>query len=443
LSSNSFYFPKLIKSFPCNQVLNNIKNFERSFIMTYPLHITSEIGTLKTVLLHKPGLEVENLTPDTLERLLFDDIPYLPVAQKEHDGFAKAMQDRGVETIYLETLMAEALSTNELKEQFVTNIINESDIQIENISTALKEYLLPLPSDKMVDVLMTGIRKSQIKVPRKNIKLSEMLEDDNNFYIDPMPNLYFTRDPAAVIGNGISINRMYRPARRRESLFMEYIMRYHPRFSQHNVPIWFNRYSRHHIEGGDQLILSKEVIAIGISERTSPEAIEELALNLFNSQSDITKVVAIQIPKKRAFMHLDTVFTMVDYDKFTIHPEIQGVDGSINIFVLEKSSEPGFCNIKHSTNLFATLKEVLNLSEVALIPCGGGDPIAAAREQWNDGSNTLAIAPGVVVTYDRNYVSNALLKSHGIEVIEINSSEISRGRGGPRCMSMPIVRDDI
>ncbi|MDF2556559.1 MAG: arcA [Bacillales bacterium] len=411
--------------------------------MTNPLNVNSEIGKLKTVLLHRPGKEIENITPDTLERLLFDDIPYLPVAQKEHDGFAKAMQDRGIETIYLEKLTAEVLHNTELRKQFIITILDESGITVDVIRSALNEYLLSFTPDKMVDEIMTGIRKNQLNIKKHNLKLSEMLKSENHFYIDPMPNLYFTRDPAAVIGKGITINRMYRPARRRESLFMEYILKYHPRFASYQVPIWFNRNCNDHLEGGDLLILSKNTIAIGISERTSAEAIEKLALTIFNKQTDFTKIIAIEIPKKRAFMHLDTVFSMVDYDKFTIHPEIQGTDGKVNIYILEKGDELGYCKIHHSTDLFSTLKSALNISDLAFIPCGGGDPIAAAREQWNDGSNTLAIAPGVVITYNRNYVSNELLRSYGIEVIEIESAELSRGRGGPRCMSMPIVREDI
>lgn len=411
--------------------------------MTYPLNVTSEIGILKTVLLHRPGKEIENITPDTLERLLFDDIPYLPIAQKEHDGFANAMQDRGIETIYLEQLAAEVLQSVELRDQFIHTILNESGITVEMIRSALKEYLLSFSPEKMVNEIMTGIRKNQLNVKKHPLKLSEMLENDNHFYIDPMPNLYFTRDPAAIIGKGITINRMYRPARRRESLFMEYILKYHPRFSSNQIPIWYNRCYKDHLEGGDLLILNKHTIAIGISERTSAEAIEKIALTLLSEESGFTKIIAIEIPKKRAFMHLDTVLSMVDYDKFTIHPEIQGADGKMNIFILEKGDEPNYCKIQHSTDLFSTLKNALKISDLALIPCGGGDPIAAAREQWNDGSNTLAIAPGVVITYNRNYVSNELLRSFGIKVIEIESAELSRGRGGPRCMSMPIIRDEI
>jgi arginine deiminase len=294
----------------------------------------------------------------------------------------------------------------------------------------------------MVEKVMSGVLKREIKESKKT-HLYEFMEDHYPFYLDPMPNLYFTRDPAASIGNGISINKMREPARQRESLFMEYIIKYHPRFAGHDVPVWLDRSFSFSIEGGDELILSKEVVAIGVSERTSAKAIERLALNLFKRQDSIKKVVAVEIPKCRAFMHLDTVFTMVDHDKFTIHPAIQSPQGNMNVYILEKGPEAEIAAISHRSNLQEALKEVLGLSDLVLIPCGGGDEIASSREQWNDGSNTLAIAPGVVVTYDRNYISNDLLRQHGMEVIEITSSELSRGRGGPRCMSMPIVREDI
>ncbi|MBN6186871.1 arginine deiminase [Aneurinibacillus sp. BA2021] len=410
--------------------------------MKHPLHITSEIGELRTVLLHRPGREVENLTPEYLERLLFDDIPYLPAIQKEHDYFANALRNRGIEVVYLEKLAAEALRTDEIRTQFVEDILTESKANVSDAYVHLKEYLLSLSNEKLIETVMAGIRKNEIQEEKKT-HLHEIMEDKYPFYLDPMPNLYFTRDPAAVIGDGISINRMSRGARRRESLFMDYIMKYHPRFAAHTIPRWFNRDSRFSIEGGDQLVLSKEVLAIGVSDRSTAQAIERLALNLFAEQQQCKKVVAIEIPKSRAFMHLDTVFTMVDYDKFTIHPAIQGPHGEMRIFILEPGEEAGKVKIQERSNLVKTLQEVLELPEVTLIPCGGGDAIASAREQWNDGSNTLAIAPGVVVTYDRNYVSNELLRSHGIEVIEVLSSELARGRGGPRCMSMPLVRDDV
>lgn len=410
--------------------------------MKHPIHVTSEIGELQTVLLKRPGKEVENLTPDYLQQLLFDDIPYLPIIQKEHDYFAQTLRNRGVEVLYLEKLAAEALVDKKLREEFVDRILKEGQADVNVAHQTLKEYLLSFSNEELIQKIMGGVRKNEIETSKKT-HLYELMEDHYPFYLDPMPNLYFTRDPAASVGDGLTINKMREPARRRESLFMEYIIKYHPRFAKHNVPIWLDRDYKFPIEGGDELILNEETIAIGVSARTSAKAIERLAKNLFSRQNKIKKVLAIEIPKCRAFMHLDTVFTMVDYDKFTIHPAIQGPKGNMNIYILEKGSDEETLKITHRTSLMEALKEVLGLSELVLIPCGGGDVIASAREQWNDGSNTLAIAPGVVVTYDRNYVSNTLLREHGIEVIEVLSLELSRGRGGPRCMSMPIVRKDI
>lgn len=410
--------------------------------MKHPLCITSEIGELKTVLLKRPGKEVENLTPDGLQRLLFDDIPYLPAIQQEHDYFASTLKNRGIEVLYLETLLAETLENDEVKEAFLTEFLIESKAHMSGAFLRLQAYLSSLSTFELVEKIMGGIQKTEIETSTRT-HLYELIQNTHPFYIDPLPNLYFTRDPAAVIGGGISINPMRKEARRRESLFMQYIVRHHPRFAKHDIPIWLNRDYAHAIEGGDQLVLSKEVVAIGVSERTTAQAIERLAINLFKKQTSFTRVLAIEIPKCRAYMHLDTVFTMVDYEKFTVHPGIEGPGGNMNIYILERGKEEDTVKITIRHHLQEALKEVLQLQELVLIPCGGGDIIAAAREQWNDGSNTLAIAPGVVVTYDRNYISNDVLRSHGIEVVEILSSELSRGRGGPRCMSMPILREEV
>lgn len=410
--------------------------------MSKPIHVTSEIGKLKTVMLKRPGYEVENLTPEYLERLLFDDIPYLPIIQEEHDYFAKTLQNEGVEVLYLENLVAESLTNPEVKDEFVSRMLQESNMTSPRTYENLKEYLLSFSNLDMVNKIMAGIRKNELDIEKRK-HLYELMEDHYPFYTDPMPNLYFTRDPAAAIGNGLSINNMREPARRRESMFMEYVIKHHPRFAGHDIPVWLDRNYNNPIEGGDELVLSEEVIAIGVSARTSAKAIEKLAINLFKKQDKVKKVVAIEIPSCRAFMHLDTVFTMVDRNSFTIHPMIQGPGGKMNIYILEKGQDEEHVTISYRTDIQEALKEVLNLTELDLILCGNGDEIAAAREQWNDGSNTLAIAPGVVVTYDRNYVSNQCLREHGIKVIEIKSSELSRGRGGPRCMSMPLVREDI
>ncbi|HUC90053.1 MAG TPA: arginine deiminase [Patescibacteria group bacterium] len=411
--------------------------------MDTPLHITSEIGRLKVALLHRPGGELENLTPDYLKDLLFDDIPFLEKAQAEHDIFAQVLRDKGVEVLYLEQLVTEALADDDIRQHFVHEILHASKQGDARITDALKSYLFGMNTGDMVRKIMAGVRKNEVAVDFSGTKqLHEMLYSSYPFYLDPMPNLYFTRDPAATIGNGLTINRMHWPARRRESLFMEYIINHHPRFAGHDIPVWYDRNNRFSMEGGDELILSQEVMAIGISERTTAEAIEKLAAKLF-AGSNFKKILAIEIPKSHAFMHLDTVLTMIDYDKFTIHPAIQDAGGNLSIFVLTPGDNPGDIHIEHVTNIAEALKEALHQANIELLPCGDGDAIASAREQWNDGSNTLAIAPGVVVTYDRNYVSNRLLREHGLEVIEVPGSELGRGRGGPRCMSMPLVREDI
>ena len=407
--------------------------------MPSPIHVTSEIGKLKTVMLHRPGREIENITPDSMYRLLFDDIPYLPIAQEEHDYFAQTLRDQGIEVLYFEKLAAEALADQDVKEEFVDRMVAESGYAAGLIHDVLKEYLLAMNTQDMVNKIFEGVRREEIDLP--HMTLQQAAEDTEwPFVMDPMPNAYFTRDPQASIGDGLSINRMTFPARQRESLITEYIIKHHPRFAG-QVNVWRDRNHETHIEGGDELVLSDHVFAIGISQRTTADAIEDIAKNLFK-KSNYDTVIAIKIPHNHAMMHLDTVFTMIDYDKFTVHPAILDENGHVDNWVLHPGKD-GEITMEHHTDIKEVLKKALNKDDIDLIPTGNGDPIIAAREQWNDGSNTLAIAPGEVVTYNRNYVSNDLLRKLGILVHEVRSSELSRGRGGPRCMSCPIVREDL
>ncbi|MBC1420483.1 arginine deiminase [Listeria seeligeri] len=403
------------------------------------LNITSEIGKLRTVLVKRPGSELENITPEYLHSLLFDDIPYLKMMQKEHDYFVKTMQDAQIEVLYLENLAAEALRESGDKEIFLTKMIQESS-QLDASALYVRDYLMSFDEKEMIKKLMSGVKKSEIPA-RKKKHLNEMMENQYPFFLDPLPNLYFTRDPAAVIGNGVTINKMFQPARRKESMFMELILQHHPRFSKQEIPIWTDREAQFPMEGGDELILNKETILIGVSERTDARAVEQLAENLFSRETQIKRVLAVEIPETRSFMHLDTVFTMVNYDQFTIHPAIQNQQGELNVYILEQGDNG--LEITPRKDFQRVMAEVLEVPEVDFIPCGGEDVIVSAREQWNDGANTLAIAPGEVITYDRNQVSNELLRSAGIKVHEVISSELSRGRGGPRCMSMPLVRENL
>ena len=405
------------------------------------IHVKSEIEKLKKVMLHRPGQELEHLVPEDLERLLFDDIPYLKTAKIEHDMFAEFMRGQGVEVVYLEDLTAEVLKNPEKKEQFIREFIAEGGASAAKVRDQLYDYLMNIADEKeLVLKTMSGIRASELNV-KMSCPLVSLVKKESQFLLDPIPNLYFTRDPFACIGNGVSLNRMYSRTRRRETLYGKYILKYHPDFAG-KVSFYYDRTMDFAIEGGDILNLSNKVIAIGISQRTTPEAIELLAQNIFSDEtSEIDTILALDIPAVRAFMHLDTVCTQVDYDKFTIHP---GIMQTLRIFEIKPGDQKGQLKVTESDAMLSDiLAKYLELDKVTLIKCGGKDRIASEREQWNDGSNTLCIEPGKVVVYDRNYVTNEILRQHGIEVLEMASSELSRGRGGPRCMSMPLEREDM
>ena len=402
------------------------------------IHNTSEIGRLKKVLLHRPGAELENLMPEYLERLLFDDIPFLREAQREHDAFADCLRSQGVEVVYLTDLVVNSLTSGEVRQDLLRQFLDESGVRDNRTRGLLEDYLGSMPDKEMVSAMMAGVRKDQLRA--RSGKLGDYLsavEDGYPFAVDPMPNLYFTRDPFATIGTGVSIHKMHTATRNRETLFGKFIFEHNPEYM--HAPRWYDRGETSSLEGGDILVLSPQVLAVGISQRTREDSIDTLAEAVLSQSTTFQKLLAFNIPKTRSFMHLDTVFTMVDRDKFTVHPNILG---QLTVFVMELDENRNMKITQEDGRLEDILKEHLELDQVTLIPCGQGSEIDAAREQWSDGSNTLAIGPGEVVVYSRNYVTNRSLEEAGVRIHTIPSAELSRGRGGPRCMSMPLWRED-
>lgn len=399
------------------------------------INVRSEIAPLKTVLLHRPGREFLNLTPNTLQRLLFDDIPDLEIAQKEHDAFANALRKEGVSVVYLVDLVAEALNTNiNVREKFIKQFIKEGGITSKKIYNQVYELLNAIKDNKkLVSKCIEGIDDS------------ELVLDNNKFYrtrdigkmvLDPLPNLYAPRDPFATIGRGVSLHHMHSVTRCRETIFGEYIFKYHPKYK--SVPLYYDRYDGYSIEGGDIQVLSNEVVCIGISERTEPDAISLLAKKILKAEN-FKYVLAIDIPDERSFMHLDTVMTRVDSDKFVVHAHVMDVS---DVYELSLDTS-GELVIKEVHMAFdKVLEKYLHINKVTLIKCGNGERIASEREQWSDGVNTLCIRPGVVIAYSRNHVTNDALRTASVKVIEIPSSELSRGRGGPHCMSMALYREE-
>ena len=402
------------------------------------LGVDSEVGVLRKVIVHRPGLEQTRLTPTNAEELLFDDVIWVKRAKEEHDAFCSVMRDRGVEVLEVEQLLTEVLAVPEAQAWVLDRVLDERHVGVYLARTGHDWGRNASPSE-VADFLIGGVTKRDLADGRG---LTYESSDGSDMLLPPLPNFIFQRDPSSWIYDGVTLNPMAKPARRPETVFLEAIYRWHPMFlAAGGVQVWHGGveqdWGRATVEGGDVMPIGNGAVMIGMGERTAPQGVTMIARELFKAGS-AEVVLAVMLPRSRHYMHLDTVMTMVDRDAVTLFPEV--VDRA-RVWSIRPDSalELPFVE-RFEGGVIAALEQALGVDHMRVIPTGG-DPFGSEREQWDDGNNLLCLEPGVVVAYDRNVDTNTRLRKAGIEVITVSGSELGRGRGGSHCLSCPIQRD--
>jgi arginine deiminase len=399
--------------------------------------VTSEVGVLREVILHRPDLELRRLTPANKESLLFDELVWVAKAQQEHDGFAQLLRDQGVRVLLFDDLLAETLTDEDLKLALLERLVTADVCGIELVDR-VRGHLGELSPRDLVTHLVGGLTVQE--VPGAGEGFVGGMLGATAFLLPPLPNAVFTRDPSAWIRDGVVLSPMHKPARQPERVLWGLMYRHHKAFADSST-IWYGEADREYfpatVEGGDILVLSERCVAVGVSERSHPVAVENLAARLFETGA-VEFVLAIDLPKERGTMHLDTVMTVVDQDAVVIWPRAQQILAAHRI----EPGSSGRMRVREEPDLMRALADGLGVDTLRVVTTGE-DEVTADREQWDDGNNTLAVRPGTVVAYERNVDTNRRMREAGIEVLEITSHELPRGRGGPRCMSCPVVRDPL